>query len=141
MANGPTTESVTLKGYTIDWEPELDYLILAPSRLPDKTEAGIQLLDESVKKSNLGLCIKCAKSYIQFLGKELLFPNHDQHRVKDSDLDVEYYIIQASRVIMWREPVERGKFMKVLSDKQKTDLETELKGEGKDVAKITTLQK
>lgn len=115
----------------ISWEPLEGWLMLLPSRLPDKTEGGIYLPESYTKKSNRGVCVKVASdTWRHFLGLELFFPLNVEYVVEDAELNLEFYIIQAEHIILQRQPSGETKFMRISGEKD---------GEGRFIG-IATLQ-
>jgi co-chaperonin GroES (HSP10) len=98
---------------TIDWEPQFDYLILLPTRLPSQTEAGLVLPESATTKANAGVVIKANEQYKDLIGKEVFFPVNNEYVVDDSDTNTRYYIVRAEHVIMHRTPRKQAAFLKV----------------------------
>jgi hypothetical protein len=91
----PATNSIT------SWLPEPGWLLLLPSRLPDRR--GELFLPESyTKKSNSGICFSPHDHILA--GKECFFPSHQEYQIIDSDTGYLLYIIEANKVILTREP-------------------------------------
>jgi hypothetical protein len=88
------------------WEARPGFLILLPSRTSPITSESIVLPETATKKENEGICIKAGMDidWEVFGGKECLFPNHAEFRVKDTDTGYELYIVAADKVIMFRQP-------------------------------------
>lgn len=88
--------------------------MLLPSRLPDKTEAGIVLPESFVKKSNRGVCVKIGgEQWERFLGQEVFFPQNVEYVVEDAELEIELYIVQADHVILLRQPPKETIFARL----------------------------
>ena len=95
-----------LKSFTT-WQPAPGWLVLLPSRLPDKV--GELILPESyTKKNNSGICIGAGydTDYDVFGGKECFFPAHSEYQIIDSDTSYLLYIVAADIIILTRVPPE-----------------------------------
>lgn len=88
------------------WKPRPGWLMLIPSKLPEKTEGGIVLPESYTTKSNVGIVIKCGQDIDKelFQGKEVIFPTHDEYRVMDTDNGQEYFIVASDHIIASRTP-------------------------------------
>lgn len=97
------------------WEPRPGWLMLTPSKLPEKTEAGIILPESFTKKANSGIVIKAGTKLDGeiFLGQEVLFPKHNEYGIMDSDNQQNYYLIKADDVIIRRKPPKKEIAFKV----------------------------
>jgi hypothetical protein len=86
------------------WEPEPNYAVMLPSRLPDRH--GTLVLPESyTKKTNSGICISVGLDiHEDLLNMELFFPTHAEYQVNDSDTGALLYIVQVAQVILKRKP-------------------------------------
>lgn len=97
----------------IDWEPQFDYLILIPTRLPSQTEGGLVLPDSATTKQNCGIVVKTNPNHKDLLGKEVLFPVNNEYIIDDTDTKKRYYVVRAEHVIMYRTPRKQAAFLKV----------------------------
>jgi hypothetical protein len=88
------------------WEARPGFLILLPSRTSPITSESIYLPETATKKENEGICIKAGMliDWEVFGGRECLFPNHTEFRVKDTETGYELYIVAADKIIMFRNP-------------------------------------
>lgn len=122
--------SLSLESYPIPltWEPELGYVILLPSKLPNVTEHGLILPESVTRKENAGLCVRISahgldEGYKRLLGQECFFPLNNEYRIKDTDTDTLYYVIRADQIIFTRIPPKTSKFVQVLSREEGGDEE------------------
>jgi hypothetical protein len=88
------------------WNPLNGFLVLLPSRV--SAQKGSIILPESqTKKSNQGICIKCAECDSPFfLGKECFFAAHTEYGIEDSETGYTIFVIQSDKILMVREPSE-----------------------------------
>ena len=98
----------TLPTQFTSWLPEPGWLFLLPSRIAEKTEGGLHLPESATKKNNSGICFISGhimgEEKDHYVGKECLFPQHTEYKVKDSDTDFDFYVLPADKVIMTRIP-------------------------------------
>lgn len=102
----------SVRDIPVSWELKQGWMLLLPSRLPEKTEGGIILPETVTVKQNSGICIKLSDDPRDeilegLLKKELFFPAADAYRIVDSDLDQDFYLISYDNVIMWRTPPKK----------------------------------
>jgi hypothetical protein len=84
------------------WKPEPGWLLLLPSRLPDK-QGGIILPESFTKKNNTGICFAPEEDN-PYLGKECLFPSHQEYQIVDTDTQRLIYIVEENKILMSRTP-------------------------------------
>lgn len=105
--------------FQISWEPEAGWMLLLPSRLPEKTEGGLILPESYIQKNNSGVCVKVADGWQKWLSKELLFNVNQEYRIVDSETSVMYYLIPAEAVLLSRIPPKKTEFVRVDSQGKK----------------------
>lgn len=94
--------TLLMKTIVTHWEPEPGWLLLMPSRLPDK-QGDIILPESYTKKNNSGICFAPINDN-PYLGKECLFVQHQEYQVLDSDTGKLFYILEQNKVILTRDP-------------------------------------
>lgn len=89
-----------------NWQPKSGWLFLLPSRKSNM--AGAIILPEShIKETDQGICFKSSALFgedKEFLNLECYFAQHTQFTVKDSETGYEFYVLEATKVIMTRIP-------------------------------------
>jgi hypothetical protein len=84
------------------WEPDTGWLLLLPSRLPDR-QGDIILPETFTKKQNSGICFAPTQDN-PYINKECLFPQHQEYQVIDTETGWLFYVLQIAHVIMTRIP-------------------------------------
>lgn len=87
------------------WKPRPGWLVLLPSRTAPK-KGSIILPESETKKTNSGICILAGTDLDKelFLGKECFFANHTEFGIKDSETGWLLYVLNADKVLLWRDP-------------------------------------
>jgi co-chaperonin GroES (HSP10) len=97
-----------------DWQPTAGWLMLLPTKLPEKTEAGIVLPDTFTSKNTSGIVFAAGHEMDQdLIDKEVFFPRHEEYQIVDSDTNRIFYVVPSNKVILTRVPRKPEKFLKV----------------------------
>jgi hypothetical protein len=94
---------MNLNSKITSWLPETGWILLLPSRLPDQAESGIILPESYTRKPNAGICFS-PQTDNPYLNKEILFAQHQEYQVIDTDTGILFYILEINKIILTRTP-------------------------------------
>ena len=96
------------------WHPAPGWLLLKPTKLPEKTEGGILLPESYTVKNTSGVCVKVGHDTdTEYLGQELFFPKHEEYQIIDSDTGELLHAVPSQKIILSREPQPQPEFLSV----------------------------
>lgn len=97
-----------------EWEPTAEWLLVTPTTLPDKTEAGIFLPDTFTNKNTSGIVFATGHEMNKdLIGMEVFFPRHCEYQIVDSDTDKLFYVVPHDKIILTRKLKAKPKFVRV----------------------------
>lgn len=85
-----------------DWQPETGWILLIPTRLPDR-QGEIILPESFTRRPNAGICFAPQEDN-PYLNKECLFAQHQEYQVLDTETNQLFYILEISKIILTRTP-------------------------------------